>query len=335
MNILVTGAAGFIGYHVSARLLDAGEQVTGVDNLNPYYDPRLKQARLDRLLPRPGFGFVNLNIAERASMARLVEDRPPDLIIHLAAQVGVRYSMENPHAYLDSNLTGFLNVLEGARRARVRHLIYASSSSVYGSQAKTPFATGDRADTPVSFYAATKRANELMAHCYSHLYGLPTTGLRFFTVYGPWGRPDMAPFRFTRAMLRGEAIELYNHGQSLRDFTYVDDVVESVYRVALRQPEGYRLFNIGNSQPVSVLDFVAALENTIGFSARKRFLPAQPGDLPSTWADVGDFRAFAGFSPGTPLSVGVGRLVTWYRGFYGAGEHAHAASGGFPASQAS
>jgi UDP-glucuronate 4-epimerase len=334
MNVLVTGAAGFIGYHVAARLLDAGQSVLGIDNLNAYYEPRLKQARLARLVPRPGFTFGNLNIADRTGMAQLFEDRPPDLIVHLAAQVGVRYSMENPHAYLDSNLTGFLNVLEGARRTGVPHLIYASSSSVYGSQAKTPFAIGDRADTPVSFYAATKRANELMAHSYSHLYGLATTGLRFFTVYGPWGRPDMAPLRFTQALLRGEVIELYNHGRSLRDFTYVDDVVECIWRVLARPPDAYRLFNIGNSNPVNLTDFVAALEGVTGCTARKRFLPAQPGDLESTWADVEDFRAFAEFTPGMPLAIGVERLVAWYRDFYGVKEHAYGGRG-LCASQAS
>ncbi|HLY05900.1 MAG TPA: NAD-dependent epimerase/dehydratase family protein [Rhizomicrobium sp.] len=317
MNILVTGAAGFIGFHVAARLLDAGCRVLGIDNLNPYYDPSLKRARLARLASRAKFEFMHLDIADRAGMVRLFENETPDLIVHLAAQVGVRHSVDNPHAYVEANLTGFLNVLEGARRTHARHLIYASSSSVYGSSVKTPFAIADRADTPLSFYAATKRANELMAHCYWHLYGIPSTGLRFFTVYGPWGRPDMAPFRFARAMFRGETIDVYNHGDMQRDFTYVDDVAEGVHRVVAGAPDGYRLFNIGNSAPVNVMDFIRALECALGSTASKRFLPLQPGDVVSTCADVGDFQAATGFAPATPIAAGVERFVGWYREFYG------------------
>lgn len=328
MNILVTGAAGFIGYHVTARLLASGACVLGVDNLNPYYDPALKEARLARLIPHSNFEFVNVDVADRLGMAGFFEREAPELIIHLAAQVGVRYSVENPYAYLESNLTGFLNILEGARRTRVRHLMYASSSSVYGAGAKAPFAIQDRADTPVSFYAATKRANELMAHCYSHLYNIPSTGLRFFTVYGPWGRPDMAPFRFAQAMLAGETIDVYNHGRMERDFTYIDDVVESVERLAARGPDGYRLFNVGNSAPVSVMDFIGVLERTLGCTAHKRFLPLQPGDVVSTWADVTDLRAVTGFAPETPLASGIERFVVWYREFYGVKQYEHGAGRG-------
>jgi UDP-glucuronate 4-epimerase len=335
MNILVTGVAGFIGYHVTARLLDSGARVLGVDNLNPYYDPSLKQARLARLIPHLKFEFVNLDIGDRLEMAALFERETPELVIHLAAQVGVRYSVENPYAFVESNLTGFLNVLEGARRTRVRHLIYASSSSVYGAGAKTPFAIEERADTPVSFYAATKRANELMAHCYSHLFDIPSTGLRFFTVYGPWGRPDMAPFRFAQAMLGGETIDVYNYGHMERDFTYIDDVVEGVERLAAREPEGYRLFNIGNSTPVSVMDFIGALERALGCTARKRLLPLQPGDVVSTCADVADFRAATGFAPDTPIAAGIERFVSWYREFYGVKEHELGAGRGLHLLQAS
>jgi UDP-glucuronate 4-epimerase len=316
MNILVTGVAGFIGYHVAGRLLDAGERVTGIDNLNDYYDPGLKRARLARLAPRANFTFVRLDIADRHGMAELFERAAPDLILHLAAQAGVHYSIENPYAYLDANLTGFLHVLEGARRVRTRHLIYASSSSVYGANAKGPFRVDDRADRPVSLYAATKRANELMAHCYSHLFGIPSTGLRFFTVYGPWGRPDMAPIQFARAILSGGPVEIYGDGGMERDFTYIDDVVECVERVVFRDPEGYRLFNVGNQTPVSVTDFIAALERVLGTTAPKKFVPPRPGDVRSTWADLEDFRACYGFAPRTELETGLARFAEWYRDYY-------------------
>jgi len=327
MKILVTGAAGFIGYHVAARLLDAGERVVGIDNLNAYYDPALKQARLARLVAHANFEFVRMDIADRPAMAALFARERPELVVHLAAQVGVRYSIENPYAYADTNLTGFLHVLEGARRARVRHLIYASSSSVYGTGSKAPSSapsnTRDRADTPVSLYAATKRANELMAHCYSHLFDLPSTGLRFFTVYGPWGRPDMAPFKFARAMLRGEPIEVYNHGRMERDFTYIDDVVESVERLVFRAPDGSRLFNIGTQTPVSLMDLIAALERALGVTARTRLVPHQPGDVVATCADVEDLREVTGFAPATALATGIERFVGWYREFYGVEEYGH------------
>ncbi len=313
MTTLVTGAAGFIGYHVAARLLEQGARVLGIDNLNLYYDPRLKRARLARLLSRPGFEFSRIDIADRAAMESLFRRQPIDRVIHLAAQAGVRYSIENPHAYAEANLTGFLHVLEGARHARVGHLIYASSSSVYGGNPKVPFAVADRVDSPVSLYAATKRANELMAHCYTHLYQVPTTGLRFFTVYGPWGRPDMAPFRFAEAILEGRSIDVYNYGRMQRDFTYIDDIAEGVVRIAAVAPCGYRLFNVGSSRPVELLDFIAALENALGQRARKRFLPLQSGDVVATHADVEDFWQATGFRPSTPLAGGIERFAAWFR----------------------
>jgi UDP-glucuronate 4-epimerase len=313
VTTLVTGAAGFIGYHVAARLLEQGEQVLGIDNLNSYYDPRLKRARLARLLPRPGFEFSRIDIADRTAMEALFARQPVDCVIHLAAQAGVRYSIDNPHAYAEANLTGFLHVLEGARHARLRHLIYASSSSVYGGNQKIPFAVADRVDSPVSLYAATKRANELMAHCYTHLYQVPTTGLRFFTVYGPWGRPDMAPFRFAEAIVQGRGIDVYNYGRMQRDFTYIDDIAEGVVRIAAAAPRGYRLFNVGSSRPVELLDFIAALENALGKRARKRFLPLQAGDVVATHADVEDFWQATGFRPSTPLAGGIERFAAWFR----------------------
>ena len=313
MRILVTGAAGFLGYHVAARLLALGHPVVGADNLNAYYDPRLKRARLRRLERWHRFEFTRVELGVRAAAEALFERERFDLVVHLAAQAGVRYSINHPHAFLESNLAGFLNVLEGARGSRVGHLIYASSSSVYAGSTKVPFEISDRCDRPVSLYAATKRANELMAHSYTHLFGVPTTGLRFFTVYGPWGRPDMAPWRFAEAIARERRIDIYNYGRMQRDFTYVDDVVEGVVRLAERAPAGYRLFNIGSSAPVTLLDFVHALEAALGQRARKRFLPMQKGDVVATHADVEDLFEATGFRPATTVETGVERFVAWYR----------------------
>jgi UDP-glucuronate 4-epimerase len=320
MKTLVTGAAGFLGYHVAERLLARGHQVVGLDNLNPYYDPRLKRARLKCLERHPLFEFAYLDLTDRAAMEALFDRRPFGLVVHLAAQAGVRYSTENPHAYTGSNVTGFLHVLEGARRVRLPHLIYASSSSVYGGNLKTPFSVEDRCDHPVSLYAATKRANELMAHCYTHLFGIPTTGLRFFTVYGPWCRPDMAPWRFARAIEAGDPIDIYNYGRMQRDFTYAGDAAEGVLRVAERPAEGCRLFNLGGNSPVGLMEFVHALETALGKRARRRFLPLQKGDVVATHADVEDFYRFTGFRPSTPLKTGVERFVRWYREWASGGE---------------
>jgi UDP-glucuronate 4-epimerase len=317
MKTLVTGAAGFIGYHVTERLLAEGRQVVGIDNLNAYYDPGLKRARLARLTRQPGFEFAEIDITDRPAMETVFAREGFGNVIHLAAQVGVRYSIDNPHAYAEANLTGFLHVLEGCRRARVRHLIYASSSSVYGGNNKLPFSVKDPVDAPLSLYAATKRANELMAHCYTHLYDLPATGLRFFTVYGPWGRPDMAPFRFAAAILGGHAIDVYNYGRMWRDFTYVDDIAEGVLRMAGREPSGYRLYNVGNSQLVGLMDFIGELEGALGRRARKRFLPLQPGDVLATHADVDEFWRAAEFRPATRLADGIERFVRWYREYFG------------------
>lgn len=324
MRILVTGAAGFIGYHVAERLLARGDQVVGLDNLNDYYDPALKRARLRRLEGLPGFRVVRLDLADRAGMAELFATERFDRVIHLAAQAGVRYSITHPAAYLDSNLTGFGHVLEGCRAQDVAHLVYASSSSVYGGNTKMPFAETDVVDHPVSLYAATKKANELMAHTYSHLYGFPTTGLRFFTVYGPWGRPDMAYHLFTRAILAGEAISVFNHGDMKRDFTYIDDIAEGVLRVLDRPatPLGagsapYRVFNIGNSEPVQLLDFIGCIERVLGQAATKRLLPMQPGDVPATYASTQALQDWVGFAPSTPLEEGIGHFVRWYREYYG------------------
>jgi UDP-glucuronate 4-epimerase len=330
---LLTGAAGFIGMHTALRLLARGEQVIGVDNLNDYYDVSLKHARLARLTPQAGFSFHALSVEDREAMPRLFEQEKPDRVIHLAAQAGVRYSLTNPHAYIDANLQGFLNILEGCRHHGVRHLTYASSSSVYGGNAALPFSEHHNIDHPVSLYAATKKANELMAHTYSHLFGLPTTGLRFFTVYGPWGRPDMALFLFTRAILEGRPIDVFNHGQMVRDFTYVDDIVEGVIRVhdkpATANPgfnpaapdpatsnAPYRVFNIGNSQPTPLMDYIAALEAALGREAVKNYLPMQAGDVPATSADTTELDAWVGFKPATPVREGVARFVDWYRAFY-------------------
>ena len=323
MRILVTGTAGFIGYHVAERLLARGDQVVGLDNLNDYYDPALKRARLRRLEGLPGFRFVQLDLADRAGMAELFATERFDRVIHLAAQAGVRYSITHPTAYLDSNLTGFGHVLEGCRAQDIGHLVYASSSSVYGGNTKMPFAETDTVDHPVSLYAATKKANELMAHTYSHLYGFPTTGLRFFTVYGPWGRPDMAYNLFTRAILDGETIPVFNHGDMKRDFTYIDDVVEGVLRVMDRPAVApvagsapYRVFNIGNSKPVQLLDFIGCIERALGRTAAKRLLPMQPGDVPATYACTQALQDWVNFAPSTPLEVGVRNFVNWYREYY-------------------
>lgn len=333
MTILVTGAAGFIGFHLCQALLRRGERVVGIDNLNHYYDPALKQGRLDRLLLESNFEFVRLDLADRQGMVDLFARVRPRRVVHLAAQAGVRYSLENPMAYVDSNLVGFATVLEGCRHQGVEHLVYASSSSVYGANTKMPFAVGDTVDHPVSLYAATKKANELMAHSYSHLYGLPTTGLRFFTVYGPWGRPDMAYFLFTRAILAGEPIKVFNQGQMQRDFTYIDDVVERVVRVLDRVPTGnphwsgnqpdpassrapYRVYNVGNHQPVELLRLIEALESCLGRPAVKVFLPIQPGDVVATYADVAELMTEVGFRPETAIEAGVAQFVEWYRQFY-------------------
>jgi UDP-glucuronate 4-epimerase len=335
MRYLVTGAAGFIGSHVAQKLLDIGDTVLGLDNLNDYYDPCLKQARLDRLRQHDGFRFVPLDLADRGGMARLFAEEKPTRVIHLAAQAGVRYSIENPFAYCDSNLVGFLTVLEGCRQQQVEHLVYASTSSVYGLNEAVPFSEHHGCDHPVSLYAATKKANEAMAHSYAKLYQLPCTGLRFFTVYGPWGRPDMAPMKFTRKMLAGETIELYNQGDMIRDFTYIDDIVEGVVRVAAKpatadsawsglqpDPAGssapYRVFNIGNNQPVQLMDFVNALQQACGVQADLKKVGMQPGDVYRTQADVSELEAVTGFRPNTSISDGVKRLVTWYREYYAA-----------------
>ena len=332
-KILVTGAAGFIGFHLSRKLLAGGRSVIGIDNLNPYYDVRLKEARLRILEPEAAFRFVRLDIADREAMSTLFSRERPALVVHLAAQAGVRYSLTNPYAYLDSNLAGFLNILECCRHTGVSHLVFASSSSVYGGNTKMPFSVHDNVDHPVSLYAATKKANELMAHSYAALYGLPCTGLRFFTVYGPWGRPDMALFLFTRAILAGETIDVYNEGRMARDFTYIDDITEGIVRVLERTPRPdpawdggrpdpagsfapYKIYNIGNHQPVALLDFIAALEKHLGRKAVMRLLPLQPGDVPATCADVAELAAEVGFSPATPIAEGIGHFVAWYKKYY-------------------
>ena len=331
-KVLVTGAAGFVGFHLSQKLLDRGDQVVGLDNLSPYYDVSLKTARLKLLQDRAGFEFHLLDLVERDRIAELLATGQFDSVVHLAAQAGVRYSIDHPHVYGESNLVGFLNVLEGCRHGEIKHLVFASSSSVYGANTKLPFSTRDRVDHPISLYAATKRANELIAHTYSHLYRLPTTGLRFFTVYGPWGRPDMALFSFTKAILEGRSIDLFNHGKMKRDFTYVDDIVQGVIRVLDRIPRPvpdwssdsapsasnapYKLYNIGNNQPVELLRFVEVLESCLGISAKKNLLPMQPGDVFSTYADVEDLAQDTGFRPSTSIETGIQRFVEWYRSFY-------------------
>jgi UDP-glucuronate 4-epimerase len=333
MHVLVTGVAGFIGFHVAQRLLERGDTVVGIDNLNAYYDVHLKEARLAHLTGHERFNFLRLDLADRTGMSELFIRHRPERVVHLAAQAGVRYSLTNPHAYVESNLVGFLQVLEGCRHTQVEHLVYASSSSVYGANTKMPFSVHGNVDHPVSLYAASKKANELMAHTYSHLYDLPTTGLRFFTVYGPWGRPDMALFLFTRSILAGEPIEVFNYGKMRRDFTYIDDIVEGVVRVldTLPRPNPswsgmapdpgtskapYRLYNIGNNQPVELLQFIEVLEKCLGRKAEKRLLPMQAGDVPETYADVDDLTQDVGFRPSTPISEGIARFVEWYRAYY-------------------
>ncbi|HVW54795.1 MAG TPA: NAD-dependent epimerase [Rhizobiaceae bacterium] len=333
MRILVTGAAGFIGFHVARKLLARGDEVVGVDNLNDYYDPALKQARLSQLEDNDRFTFVKLDVADRNGIATVFSQPGLERVVHLAAQAGVRYSIVNPHAYADSNLTGFLNILEGCRHNGIEHLVYASSSSVYGANEKLPFAESDPVDHPVSLYAATKKANELMAHAYAHLYRLPVTGLRFFTVYGPWGRPDMALFLFTRKILAGESIDVFNNGGHLRDFTYIDDIAEGVVRTLdhvaapssewnARAPDPaissapYRLYNIGNNKPVRLLDFIAAVEKAVGKKAVMNMLPMQKGDVEATYADIDALSAAVGFRPDTPIEKGIEEFVAWYRGYY-------------------
>ena len=333
MKVLVTGAAGFIGFHVCRLLLERGDEVVGVDNLNSYYEVTLKQARLEKLAVDPRFRFIRLDIAERDGIADLFDRERFDRVVHLAAQAGVRYSLENPHAYADSNLVGFLNVLEGCRQTSVQHLVYASSSSVYGSNETMPFSVHDNVDHPVSLYAATKKANELMAHSYSHLYRLPVTGLRFFTVYGPWGRPDMSPFLFVRAILEGTPLKVFNHGRHRRDFTYIDDIAEGVVRV-LDRPAGpnpgwsglqpdpatarapYRIYNIGNSEPVELLVYIELIEKALGKTTEKILLPLQVGDVEHTYADVSDLERDVGYRPQVSIREGIERFVSWYREFY-------------------
>ncbi|HEX7833599.1 MAG TPA: NAD-dependent epimerase [Thermoanaerobaculia bacterium] len=331
--ILVTGAAGFIGYHVARKLLERGEQVVGVDNLNDYYETSLKDARLAQLRPFENFTFLKMNVGDRAAMEELFVTFKPSRVVHLAAQAGVRYSLLNPHAYAESNLAGFLNILEGCRHHGVEHLVFASTSSVYGANTRQPFSEHHNVDHPITLYAATKKANELMAHTYAHLYRIPVTGLRFFTVYGPWGRPDMAIFKFTRGILAGEAIPVYNHGDMIRDFTYIDDVVEGVVRTldrpAAPDPQfdsndpdpstsnaPYRIFNIGNNQPVPLLDFIRAIETSVGKPAKLDLLPIQPGDVPSTMADVSELAAAVGFRPSTTVQDGVAKFVAWFKDYY-------------------
>jgi len=331
--VLVTGIAGFIGFHVASRLIDAGTAVVGVDNINDYYDPKLKEARLLEIQGRPGFTFCRLDLADRMGTAELFSASRPIRVIHLAAQAGVRYSLANPHAYIDANIMGFLNVLEGCRRNGVQHLTYASSSSVYGANTVVPFSVRHNVGHPVSLYAASKRANELMAHAYSHLYELPVTGLRFFTVYGPWGRPDMAYFAFTKAIIEGRPIKVFNEGRMRRDFTYIDDIVAGVLRadeqVATPNPEWngaqpdpgssrapYRLYNLGNGRPVELMHCIAVLEETLGRKANLEMLPMQPGEVLATYADVDDLRQCMGLRPATPLEIGLRRFVEWYRKFY-------------------
>ncbi len=322
-TILVTGAAGFIGFHLCQHLLSQGETVIGIDNLNDYYDVNLKQARLEKLLPKANFQFFPIDISDRTAVAELFSDRKPQIVVNLAAQAGVRYSLTNPHAYADSNLVGFVNILEGCRYAEVKHLVYASSSSVYGANKKIPFSTDDPVDHPVSLYAATKRANELMAHTYSHLYNIPTTGLRFFTVYGSWGRPDMAYFSFTKAITEGKPIKVFNYGKMRRDFTYIDDIVEGIIRV-MNKPQSkdsqtvpHKVYNIGNNQPVNLIDFIQILEKHLGIEAKKEMFPMQPGDVEETYANIDELIRDTGFKPKTSLEEGLGHFVEWYCSYYG------------------
>jgi UDP-glucuronate 4-epimerase len=314
--VLVTGAAGFIGMHVAKRLLARGDRVIGLDSLDPYYDVQLKRDRLAQLQSATGFGFEHADIVESGRVARVIGDHGVTRVVHLAAQAGVRYSLQNPLAYVQANVVGFANVLEACREAKVDHLVYASSSSVYGSNNRLPFSESDRTDQPASVYAATKKSNELMAHTYNHLHGLPATGLRFFTVYGPWGRPDMAYYSFTKAILAGASIPVYNEGRMGRDFTYVDDVVEAVVRVLDAPAAQHRVFNVGNHQPVALLDFIATLEHVLGTTAVKELLPMQPGDVEQTYADIAALDAAVGFHPDTPLEQGLARFAAWYRDYH-------------------
>jgi UDP-glucuronate 4-epimerase len=329
VKILVTGTAGFIGFHLSQKLLDLGYQVLGIDNLNDYYDVALKQARLSQLVDHPNFEFQKLKLSNPSTTAAIFKSFNPEIVVHLAAQAGVRYSIQNPHAYVDSNLVAFVNILEGCRHHQVKHLVYASSSSVYGSNTKVPFSVDDPVNTPVSFYAATKRANELMSYTYSHLYQIPITGLRFFTVYGPWGRPDLAYFSFTRNILARQTIDIFNNGNMRRDFTYIDDIIEGIIRVITKPPQPelqsnpsnipvppHRIYNIGNNQPVKLLHFLEVLENCLGIKAEKRFLPMQPGDVIETYADIDDLMRDTGFKPETSIEIGLSRFVDWYRDYY-------------------
>jgi len=332
-NILVTGAAGFIGFHLSKRLLEDGYHVTGIDNMNDYYDVSLKDARLNELKPYPNFSFFKTDLADLNAIEKIFKDTPFDIVVNLAAQAGVRYSLKNPHAYVNANIVGFVNILECCRHNKIKHLVFASSSSVYGANTKMPFSVHHNVDHPVSLYAATKKANELMAHTYSHLYGLPCTGLRFFTVYGPWGRPDMALFLFTKAILEGKSIKVFNHGKMTRDFTYIDDIIEGVVRVMAKLPEPnpawsgdkpdpgtsyvpYKIYNIGNNNPVELMKFIEVLEDALGKKAEKEFLDLQPGDVVSTYADVDDLINDVGFKPDTPIETGIERFVSWYKKYY-------------------
>jgi len=329
-TILITGAAGFIGFHLTQALLSRGEKVVGVDNLNDYYDPALKQARLEQIEQHKeisNFTFLKMDIANREATAELFQQNLFDIVVNLAAQAGVRYSIDNPHAYVDSNLVGFVNVLEGCRHSKVKHLVYASSSSVYGMNTKQPFSTEDRVDYPISLYAATKKSNELMAHTYSHLYGLPTTGLRFFTVYGPYGRPDMAYYKFTKAILEGKSIDVYNNGVMQRDFTYIDDIIEGVLGVMNKLPEQnisqittsqapYKIYNIGNNNPISLRRFITAIEKACGVKAKEKLLPMQAGDVPITFAEVDDLIKDIKFKPDTSIESGIHDFVRWYQSFY-------------------
>ena len=332
-DVLVTGTAGFIGFHLARRLLTDGVRVVGLDNLNPYYDVTLKRNRLKQLESMDGFTFAHVDLADRDALQAVFRRHPFDVVVNLAAQAGVRYSLENPYAYVDANIVGFVNLLECCRHHTSGHLVFASSSSVYGANTRMPFSVHDNVDHPVSLYAASKKANELMAHTYSHLYGLPCTGLRFFTVYGPWGRPDMALFLFTKAILEGRPIEVFNHGRMRRDFTYIDDIVEGVVRVMARpaapndawhgdRPDPgtsyarYRIYNIGNNNPVELMSFIGAIEKALGQEARKIMLPLQPGDVPATYADIDDLVRDAGFQPQTPIEEGIRRFIAWYREYY-------------------
>ena len=333
-QVLITGAAGFIGYHLCLRLLKAGYQVSGIDNMNAYYDVKLKETRLQRLTAHDNFIFYRQDLSDRSAIADIFKQTRFDVVVNLAAQAGVRYSIENPHAYVDSNIVGFVNILEGCRHQKVGHLVYASSSSVYGANTKMPFSVHHNVDHPVSLYAASKKANELMAHTYSHLYGLPCTGLRFFTVYGPWGRPDMALFLFTKAISENRPIKVFNHGRMQRDFTYIDDIVEGVMLIMGQTPDPnpawsgmapdpgtsyapFKIYNIGNNNPVQLIDFINVIEKTLGKTAEKEFLDMQPGDVPATYADIDDLMQAVGFQPKTAIEKGIARFIEWYRSYYG------------------